>query len=104
MTDTSSCASYAPESRALSAEEARDTMVAEVVPIAGHEFVPLRSALGRILAADIVAPHDVPAHDNSAMAVSYTHLDVYKRQASRRWPGPSPGTSRPRPPRARRRR
>ena len=42
-------------------------MVAEVVPIAGHEFVPLRSALGRILAADIVAPHDVPAHDNSAM-------------------------------------
>ena len=27
----------------------------------------MRSALGRILAADIVAPHDVPAHDNSAM-------------------------------------
>ena len=42
-------------------------MVAEVVPITGREFLPVRSALGRILAADIVAPHDVPAHDNSAM-------------------------------------
>ena len=67
MTDTSSCASYAPENRALSATEARDRMVAEVVPITGREFLAVRSALGRILAADIVAPHDVPAHDNSAM-------------------------------------
>ncbi len=67
MTDTSSCVSNAPESIALSAAEARDRMVAEVVPISGREFLPVRSALGRILAADIVAPHDVPAHDNSAM-------------------------------------
>ena len=67
MTDTSSCASYAPENRALSAAEARERMVAAVAPIAGQEFVPLRSALGRILAAGVVAPHDVPAHDNSAM-------------------------------------
>ena len=42
-------------------------MLAEVAPITGREFVAVRSALGRILAADIVAPHDVPAHDNSAM-------------------------------------
>ena len=67
MTDTSSCVSNAPESIALSAAEARDRMVAEVVPISGREYLPVRSALGRILAADIVAPHDVPAHDNSAM-------------------------------------
>jgi molybdopterin molybdotransferase len=67
MTDTSSCTSYASENKALSAAEARERMGAEVQPIAGHEFLPLRSALGRILAADIVAPHDVPAHDNSAM-------------------------------------
>ena len=67
MTDTSSCASYAPENRALSAAEARDRMLAEVTPITGREFVAVRSALGRILAADIIAPHDVPAHDNSAM-------------------------------------
>ena len=67
MTDTSSCASYAPENRALSADEARAHMLAQVAPVTGREFLPLRSALGRILAADIVAPHDVPAHDNSAM-------------------------------------
>ena len=67
MTDTSSCVSRAPENRALSAAEARDRMLAEVVPIAGREFLPVRGALGRILASDIVAPHDVPAHDNSAM-------------------------------------
>ena len=42
-------------------------MLTEVTPICGHEFLPVRSALGRILAADIIAPHDVPAHDNSAM-------------------------------------
>jgi molybdopterin molybdotransferase len=66
MTDNSSCISNAPE-MALSAAEARDRMLAEVSPIRGREFVPVRSALGRILAADIIAPHDVPAHDNSAM-------------------------------------
>ena len=75
MSDTSSCASAAPDSRALSASEARDRMVAEVVPIGGREFVPLRSALGRILAANIVAPHDVPAHDNSAMDGYAVHFD-----------------------------
>ena len=51
----------------LSAAEACQRMLAEITPIAGHELVPVRSALGRILAADIIAPHDVPAHDNSAM-------------------------------------
>jgi molybdopterin molybdotransferase len=63
--------------RSLTAAEARDRMLAEVAPIAGHEFLPLRSALGRILAADIIAPHDVPAHDNSAMdgyAVNFAGL------------------------------
>jgi molybdopterin molybdotransferase len=67
MTATSSCASPAPDNRALSAAEAHDRMVAEVTPITGREFVAVRMALGRILAAEIIAPHDVPAHDNSAM-------------------------------------
>ncbi|HJV93710.1 MAG TPA: gephyrin-like molybdotransferase Glp [Azonexus sp.] len=51
----------------LSAAEACARLLAAVAPIAGHEFLPVRSALGRVLAADIIAPHDVPAHDNSAM-------------------------------------
>jgi molybdopterin molybdotransferase len=36
-------------------------------PVAGVERVPLHDALDRVLAEDIVSPHDVPAHDNSAM-------------------------------------
>jgi molybdopterin molybdotransferase len=79
MSDTPSCASNAPDSSALSAAEARDRMLAEVAPVGGREFVPLRSALGRILATDIIAPHDVPAHDNSAMdgyAVRFDSLDT----------------------------
>jgi molybdopterin molybdotransferase len=59
MTDTANAS--------LSAAEARQRMLAEVTPICGHEFLPVRSTLGRILAANIIAPHDVPAHDNSAM-------------------------------------
>jgi molybdopterin molybdotransferase len=57
----------AQDHRSLSAAEAHARLLAEVAPIAGHEFLALRNALGRILAADIVAPHDVPPHDNSAM-------------------------------------
>jgi molybdopterin molybdotransferase len=67
MTDTTSCVSNSPDNTILSAAEARRRMLDEVVPVAGREFVPVRSALGRVLAAAIVAPHDVPAHDNSAM-------------------------------------
>ncbi|PKO35191.1 MAG: molybdopterin molybdenumtransferase MoeA [Betaproteobacteria bacterium HGW-Betaproteobacteria-7] len=65
------------DNRSLTAAEARDRMLAEVAPIVGHEFLPLRSALGRILATDLIAPHDVPAHDNSAMdgyAINFASL------------------------------
>ncbi|MGV2482078.1 UNVERIFIED_CONTAM: molybdopterin molybdenumtransferase MoeA, partial [Salmonella enterica subsp. enterica serovar Weltevreden] len=42
--------------------------IARFVPrVATVERVALRSALGRVLAEDIVSPIDVPAHDNSAM-------------------------------------
>jgi molybdopterin molybdotransferase len=36
-------------------------------PVTAVERVPLRDALDRVLAADIVSPIDVPSHDNSAM-------------------------------------
>jgi molybdopterin molybdotransferase len=38
-----------------------------LTPVTGVERVAVRSALGRILAEDIVPAIDVPAHDNSAM-------------------------------------
>ncbi|NJD26054.1 MAG: molybdopterin molybdotransferase MoeA [Betaproteobacteria bacterium] len=67
MTDTTSCASQLPDYGSLTAAEARARMLAAVAPVPGHECLPVRAALGRLLAADIIAPHDVPAHDNSAM-------------------------------------
>ncbi len=36
-------------------------------PVAGVLRVPVRTALGRVLAEDVVSPVDVPAHRNSAM-------------------------------------
>ena len=38
-----------------------------VTPVPMIERIALRSALGRVLAEDIVSPFDVPAHDNTAM-------------------------------------
>ena len=56
---------YDPD--ALHVEKAREAMKACITPIAGAEQVPVRSALGRVLAEEIVPSINVPAHDNSAM-------------------------------------
>ena len=51
----------------LSVAAARAAIHAAIRPIAEIESVPLARALGRVLAADVISPIDVPAHDNSAM-------------------------------------
>jgi molybdopterin molybdotransferase len=56
---------YDPD--ALHVEKAREAIRACLAPIAEAERVPVRQALGRVLAEDIVPAIDVPAHDNSAM-------------------------------------
>jgi molybdopterin molybdotransferase len=56
-----------PRDQALGLDEARRILHAAVSPISGSEMVAIRAALGRVLAADVIAPLDVPAHDNSAM-------------------------------------
>jgi molybdopterin molybdotransferase len=53
--------------RNLSVAEARAAIHAALRPIDSPETAPLHQALGRVLAADVVSPIDVPAHDNSAM-------------------------------------
>jgi hypothetical protein len=53
--------------RHLSVDEARAAIAAALQPVDGIERVPLTQALGRVLAAEVVSPIDVPAHDNSAM-------------------------------------
>ena len=51
----------------LTVLEARRTILDAVAPVGGHECVALRASLGRPLARDVIAPCNVPAHDNSAM-------------------------------------
>jgi molybdopterin molybdotransferase len=51
----------------LSVDDARAAVHRGLRPIEGTETVALHDALGRVLAADLVSPIDVPAHDNSAM-------------------------------------
>lgn len=56
---------YDPD--ALPIDQAREFIDRLVPRLQTTESVPLRSALGRVLARDIVSGIDVPAHDNSAM-------------------------------------
>ncbi len=53
--------------KALPMAQAEAFIARLVQPITEVQRVPLREALGRVLARDIVSPIDVPAHDNSAM-------------------------------------
>jgi len=56
---------YDPD--ALRVDKAVEAIRQCLTPITGIERVATRSALGRVLAEDIIAPFDVPAYDNSAM-------------------------------------
>ena len=51
----------------LRLEDAVARMAAAADPVTETETLPLREALGRVLAADVTASVDVPAHSNSAM-------------------------------------
>ncbi|HWM41732.1 MAG TPA: gephyrin-like molybdotransferase Glp [Burkholderiales bacterium] len=77
ITQTVSCLDgYDPD--ALRVDKAREAIRSCLSPIADAENVSIRSALGRILAQDIVPQIDVPAHDNSAMdgyAVRFSDLE-----------------------------
>ena len=51
----------------MRAEVALAELDRRLVPVVGTETVALRGATGRILAADLTAPRDVPPHDNAAV-------------------------------------
>src|SRR4029077_140030 len=66
LQDAISCVSgYDPD--ALPVSKANEVIRSFVKPISGVEKLPVRAALGRVLAKEIVSPIDVPSHDNSAM-------------------------------------
>jgi len=61
-----SCADdYDPNSMPVA--KARELIATFLAPVTAVERVPVRSALGRVLAADVISPIAVPGHDNSAM-------------------------------------
>jgi molybdopterin molybdotransferase len=78
ITDVIGCLSdYDPD--ALPVAQAQHIIRQVIHPIKAVEKVALRSALGRVLANDIVSAINVPSHDNSAMdgyALHGTDLDA----------------------------
>ncbi|MES2785108.1 MAG: gephyrin-like molybdotransferase Glp [Pseudomonadota bacterium] len=56
---------YDPQ--ALSAQGVNEFLARLVEPVTEPQSVPIMEALGRVLAADVISPVDVPPHDNSAM-------------------------------------
>ncbi len=56
---------YDPQ--ALSAADVNTFLERLVEPVSATEDLPLFSALGRVLAQDVISPISVPPHDNSAM-------------------------------------
>lgn len=60
-----STAGYNPDH--LPVPLAQQLVRAAITPITDTETLPLKQALGRILATDVVSPIAVPSHDNSAM-------------------------------------
>lgn len=66
LNDVTSCLSdYDPD--ALPVRHAQRIINDFITPVCAIEKVALRSALDRVLAADIISPISVPSHDNSAM-------------------------------------
>jgi molybdopterin molybdotransferase len=93
-----SCADdYDPNSMPVA--KARELIATFLAPVTAVERVHVRSALGRVLAADVISPIAVPGHDNSAMdgyAVRFADLKpdaetvlerVGESFAGKPWPG-----------------
>ncbi len=65
ITQASCADDYDPNSMPVA--KARAFIHQFLVPLTGVLRVPVRSALGRVVAEDVLSPVDVPAHRNSAM-------------------------------------
>jgi molybdopterin molybdotransferase len=56
-----------PDAQGLPVAAALERILSQVQPLGDSESLALCSALGRVLAADVISPIDVPSHTNSAM-------------------------------------
>ena len=75
----------------LTVTEARARILDSVTAVDGTESLPVREALGRVLAVDIVSPIDVPSHTNSAMDGYAVRAEDLPAEGVREFP--VPGTS-----------
>jgi molybdopterin molybdotransferase len=62
---------------------ARSLAEESVQPVRGHEILPLRSALGRVLAKALISPANVPPHRNSAMDGYALHSSALPQESAR---------------------
>ena len=64
--------------------QARELILARLTPVQATEQVFVQQALGRVLASDVLAPLNVPAHDNSAMdGYALRHADLAREGETR---------------------
>jgi molybdopterin molybdotransferase len=70
----------------ITLRQAADLMATRLQPVVDTETVGLMAAFGRILAEDLVAPANVPPHDNSAVDGYAVHFDDLKPAAETRLP------------------
>jgi molybdopterin molybdotransferase len=66
-TTNADCCADGHDGPALKLSEALSRILAEVQAVTGGETLAVRSALGRVLTADVVSRINVPSHTNSAM-------------------------------------
>jgi molybdopterin molybdotransferase len=77
MTDPTTAPDCGHDAPSLPLDEANARIRAALEPVTERRRVPLRDALGEVLAETIVAAEPVPAHDNSAMdGYALRHADA----------------------------
>ena len=75
LRDITTADDYDPNS--MPVDQARTYIRTILTPVTAVEQLPIRSALGRILATDVTSTIDVPGHDNSAMdGYAVRHADL----------------------------
>jgi molybdopterin molybdotransferase len=73
------CCADGHDGPALMLADALQRILAEVRPVSGAETIDVRSALGRVLEADVLSQIDVPSHTNSAMdGYALTGADLHE--------------------------
>ncbi len=68
----------------LAIDDVERLIVERVAPIAETEIVALKDARGRVLAADVIAPIDLPPFDNSAVdGYAVRHADIGEKDETK---------------------